>query len=786
MGAEIILTTQFNVSQSWDSGILDYLDREDKKLFQDKVIKFEDINVNGQEGSRSIEKEAHQIASSKVSDMGEFSRFLDYMDREKAVLNKSKLSEDEKAQLKVINLLKNECKERITITIIEDKEFNQTSMFSSSINNFSIDDKDLFKNRFALAENAGANLWKDVVSFETDFLIKQGLYDPAKNQLDTKRLIEASRKMMGDYFKKENLEDTGFWVGEIHYNTEHFHIHFATSEVKNTRKIQELELKNGKVVLAPRGKRKQSTIDSMKHTFMNELVDRDMELNKQSELRNNLVQEIKNRLQRNQNQEAVNLLESLEKKLPKNKRKWNSKNIFKDRETKQLMIRLIDHQMKDSKLFSDFKNQIREEHAARQQMYGKSNQRKNNYYQNRLEDIYYRLSNSILSEMKKGKELNQEQPVDSFDKAKNWLIERLENTNNLDKSKELKMEDNPRKNQDQLVGKKFLNQTEPSANDLEAFLDFDFDKQPSTIKSAFRNHQSTVQSFVNRKENFENNLDEFSINNQRLIVEQKKDATCVHSQFYWMAQGRKVMDHEKGIVINAPVFENEGDAKPAYFEEVKIYDISQTIPFEKKVSNEYVDKKEQFSTAFSQMKKDLAKNERNNIKTFSQGNQKRIKEQYPLATQVHNEFYWLANKRKIKENERPIQIIAPVIKDKKVVEFVTHSVYDINQTETFKNDREWEFSVHKKMREETQGQPQLVGKKFRNGNVYLDKNSKMTKEQYLEKSKMGYKLKNKSLNALKQEMTTNDDYERQKALWEHEQINRKVEYKKKQQEWELS
>ncbi|WP_430051045.1 relaxase MobL [Niallia taxi] len=73
----------------------------------------------------------------------------------------------------------------------------------------------------------------------------------------------------------------------IHRNTKHIHIHYGTVELKNTRELINVK-ENGASYLTPKGKRKQKTIDNMKRTFANALIDRTAELSRISELRNTL------------------------------------------------------------------------------------------------------------------------------------------------------------------------------------------------------------------------------------------------------------------------------------------------------------------------------------------------------------------------------------------------------------------------------------------------------------------------------------------------------------------
>ena len=64
--------------------------------------------------------------------------------------------------------------------------------------------------------------------------------------LDEKSIKDATRQSMSECFKRENLKDTGYWVGEIHYNTDNIHVHVASTETKNTRPMMEHTIRKKK------------------------------------------------------------------------------------------------------------------------------------------------------------------------------------------------------------------------------------------------------------------------------------------------------------------------------------------------------------------------------------------------------------------------------------------------------------------------------------------------------------------------------------------------------------
>lgn len=135
-------------------------------------------------------------------------------------------------------------------------------------------------------EKHGSVMWQDVISFDTQFLVRHRLLDPQTDTLNTKAMIVASHKMMETFANLEKLNNP-YWVTAIHRNTGNIHIHFATVEEANSRKIKEIKGKQ-----QPREKRKQSTIDKMKTSFTNELLDMSDLLKDINTKRNKLRKEV--------------------------------------------------------------------------------------------------------------------------------------------------------------------------------------------------------------------------------------------------------------------------------------------------------------------------------------------------------------------------------------------------------------------------------------------------------------------------------------------------------------
>ena len=379
-------------------GFIDYIIREDVKP------KKKNYKIKNSSATTTEQQNLNET---------DFSRYLSYMSRKNALEKKPKLTIEEKASLEFVKgktknyyeMLRSMKESTHQINIQNDLK---TGMFNLVNDDFSNEDVNKAKKHFKEAQANGSVLWKDVISFKTEALIATGVYNPHTNELDRKPLIEASRRMIKEMYRREHLDVTGITVAEIHYNTNNFHIHFATVESKNTRRLMEI---NG--VMQPRGKRKASTIQAMKSTFANYIFDRSLELEKISKLRNSLRQsviyEMLQLINQPANEPVLKLLNNLKKSLPHNRKLWNSKNLSEESQT--IMHDLIDALMKNNFEFNKYKNLVKQEDKHRQQLYGTLKGNKSSFYEGRLygkpDGLYYRLSNSILEELRKSSRLKE-------------------------------------------------------------------------------------------------------------------------------------------------------------------------------------------------------------------------------------------------------------------------------------------------------------------------------------------------------------------------------------------
>lgn len=671
----IILTSEFVISH--DEGSINYLDRRDRQIDSEKEI------------SIGIEGEAHEIMSLDMIrqlDESDFSNYLNYLGRQQALEKNNSRSEGEELELVTIEKKLKNMEQNSKPLTNHDNHMEVRGLFDKENDTLTLERKEFYKEFFSAASNNGAFLFQDVVSFDTKFLVEQGVFDPLTKQLDSTKLKQAGRLMMKKYFELENLEETGQWVGAIHYNTEHFHIHFSTTESKNTRDIITItDKQTGQKKDVRNGFKKQNTINQMKAIFANQLIDRSQELEKISRLRNHLVLYVR---ESNHESQLKKQLNELKKILPIEKKKWQYNRLSSS--VKLKINETVESLLKENKDFNQFKQLIKEEGRFRNSLYRKES--KNEYYQNKMKDMNVRFGNALLKNMKEvEKEIAQLKRMP--------MSYRLEVKN---ESKPIKKIDSNLKNYSKLNQEKIRTQlssasfvkTEASwkkegreptkeavpieisipimsedGKELKGFdVGYVYDVSQTDVNRRF-----SFQVNMNSHGNYQPNLDKYSTYNQEKLKKQLPNVSVVGTSNYWRKEGRTLIPGTKPLEISIPVMSEDGK-KLLDYDVGYIYDISQTV---------VVDTKEK-TLSLTDEKKKLT----SNLTSYSKFNQQKLKEQMPGVTIVGSRYFWKKEGRFIAPDSEPLYISIPVMKEdgKTLSHFSEGVVYDISQTKLFSNE----------------------------------------------------------------------------------------------------
>lgn len=284
---------------------------------------------------------------------------------------------------------------------------------------------------FNKAQENGNILYKPIISFDTDWLIDNGLYDEVNEILYEDKLRIYTRKMVKDIIQNENLGNP-IWTAAIHKNTEHFHIHISLAEldpirdkeqfiqyekykdkngkyryktIKNevTGKYERIPLrdKNGNLIIREefKGKWKKRTVESAKRTFVSEVF-KDNKIN--IEIKDIVREKILLEAKRKQIFDIFDFQEDFKRLidiLPNDKRLWQygRKNLLKDAIPliDKMSKRVIDIYFKDE--FQELTKLLEIQDEKYKKAYGEIN---NNYKENSISDLYKRLGNIILNEAK--------------------------------------------------------------------------------------------------------------------------------------------------------------------------------------------------------------------------------------------------------------------------------------------------------------------------------------------------------------------------------------------------
>lgn len=297
-----------------------------------------------------------------------------------------------------------------------DNEAKTSSLFTKDEDVISLEGKKRLKEVFRTAQNNNSVLWQDVISFNNDWLEKNGIYDSTTKIIDEQKLKEATRKAMDVMMTKERLRETAVWSAAIHYNTDNIHVHIAMVEpIPSPSRI----ISKGRFKGMHRGKRKQKSIDAMKSKVVNSIMDRSEEYKKINDLIRNKIVKSKNNVQVSEKRKMKKLFNEIMKELPSDKRQWqynyNSLDHVRHK-IDQLSEMYINKYHK--KEFAELKARLDTEMETMKEAYGEGDEDKNRYEEfgnTKVKDLYTRLGNAVLKEMR---QVAKEQQQAQFQKRK--------------------------------------------------------------------------------------------------------------------------------------------------------------------------------------------------------------------------------------------------------------------------------------------------------------------------------------------------------------------------------
>ncbi|HCM90582.1 MULTISPECIES: MobP2 family relaxase [Vagococcus] len=385
---------------------VDYMARQEALRKSEKKNGLSDDEL---EEMKRIEKALEKISISDepdqegvVKDVLQIEKYIDYMARKKALVDKG-------------------------------NEEVLGGAFSSWKRHMTQEDVKGIKKMVVKAKKNNAVMYRDVLSFDNNFLIEEGYLDPKTNKLDEEAMYRAVTEMTGVCSEQEKLSNN-FWFGAIHRNTDNIHIHVTLMENVNTRRIVDFEDQ-----LEARGMRKKSTIDSMKHAVGNSLLNQKKELSRISELRSSVPKEFSNELKnglmgiyisqedhKDKNLIIHNLVKSLKEEIPRNVRGYNELP-----EETRIKINVVTKSLtKNNAGRKEYLDNARVMDDLYKKTYGDSH-KANSFYENREQILNERLGNAFVREMKNVK--NSESKKLSGGDLKKMLLEKNRTYNPIGK-----------------------------------------------------------------------------------------------------------------------------------------------------------------------------------------------------------------------------------------------------------------------------------------------------------------------------------------------------------------
>lgn len=309
-----------------------------------------------------------------TSNLKAYKEYVDYVDREDA---KKEYGAHEKL-----------------FTLYQDYLANPdktSSLFTDQSDGLNEKEKKQLKKLFETAQKNNSIMWQDVITFHNPWLEEQGLYDSRSHTVNEKRLMHITRQSMNEMLKRERLNGSAVWSAAIHYNTGNIHIHIATVEPQPTRE---------------RGMRKPKTLDAMKSKVVNQILNRGEQQQKINELiRNDMVGKKKQDSSlRWKNRDIQPLFLQIYNHLPEDKRQWQYS--YRTLKPMKPFIDVLSQKYIEkyhSKEYQQLLKKLDKEVEELKKAYGEGKvdeKRYKDYKQTEIDDLYKRMGNAFLKEMK--------------------------------------------------------------------------------------------------------------------------------------------------------------------------------------------------------------------------------------------------------------------------------------------------------------------------------------------------------------------------------------------------
>src|SRR5699024_1068726 len=285
--------------------------------------------------------------------------------------------------------------------------------FTSSKDKLDDKEKQTIKEHFQLAQKNESPMWQDVISFDNEWLAKQGIYNSETHTVDETKMRSVVRETMQGMLQAERMQQSAIWTASLHYNTDNIHVHIATVEPHPTReRMNVLDKDSDTWHEEYRAKRKPKTLDKMKSKVANVILDRAHERNKIDELlRGTIRYKKENNISLSSFRKTETLFKEAMNRLPVDRKQWrygyqtiNEARPFIDDITEIYLEQFHPEETQT------LKTRLDEEVDVMKEMYGGGSDYKQ-YKETKLDDLKKRMGNAILTEMRA---IDKEESMTSF------------------------------------------------------------------------------------------------------------------------------------------------------------------------------------------------------------------------------------------------------------------------------------------------------------------------------------------------------------------------------------
>lgn len=536
------------------------------------------------------------------------------------------------------------------------------SLFNARYERMPYEDVHYTKDYFQQGQENGSPLWQLVFSFRNEWLEENGLMNQANHELNETKIHDATRVAMAQLMAKEGLDAE--WLGSIHFNTKHIHVHVGMVERNPTKElIYYTDEKNPENTgWQYKGKLKLHTINSSKSKFVNNLLNMQEELTKVDERMKSLVTNARKNIPVLKEELFKKSIHELEQKLPKNKKRWTygyaKGQKFKPELDKVITLYLNTYAKEELNTLISRIDPVSKKY---EEAYGNPKNQPT-YLDNKLygqNGLYHTLGNVVLKELK---ELDKE-------KKNNRSHERL----TLDDLTALHSEEQCVRSDLPSADKLFeSNETDEYNFYIENLLGSEepyYEEIDSVDTISQSLNDLSTQTLV------ENKLDDAVTRlKEELLLRTPSQSEVAEKLFAWNEEEKRHSE-KRGVIIH-----DNGVSEPVKLVENTTIKGYLAIPSSNKENNETESKNK-------------SKEPLNNLHLFSKKNRSAIVDQNPNATFVHGENQWKLAGKEIKKSERvnPITVYAPKFETdgdtKRLAGFTQIPMFDVSQTVEKKEER---------------------------------------------------------------------------------------------------